>query len=134
MKRAPSGALFTAGALRDVPMTAIDCSAPPISSHRLQLLSPELMGAQIAERLRATTLRCHQPETLTRRLIPRTGASHKSFMYMDIWDWLREAEKTGRLAITQQTQTRRCRPETAKFADSLVDASCVSPATIMGPP
>jgi len=62
------------------------------------------------------------------------GRKNKSFMCMGIWDWFRKAEKSGRLAITQQTQTWRCRPEIAEFADALFDASCgfdptVSPNT-----
>lgn len=52
------------------------------------------------------------------------GRKNKSFMYMGIWNWFRKAERAGRLAITQQTQTWRCRPEIAKFADALFDASC----------
>ena len=32
------------------------CSAPPISSHRLRLLSPALLGPQVVERLVGTTL------------------------------------------------------------------------------
>lgn len=52
------------------------------------------------------------------------GRKNKSFMYMGIWDWFRKAEKVGRLTITQETETWRCRPEIAEFADSLFDASC----------
>jgi DNA helicase IV len=52
------------------------------------------------------------------------GRKNKSFMYMGIWDWFRKAEQDGQLAIIQQTETRRCRPEIAEFADLLFDASC----------
>lgn len=52
------------------------------------------------------------------------GRKNKSFMYMGIWDWFRKAEQAGQLTITQETETWRCRPEIAEFADSLFDASC----------
>ncbi len=52
------------------------------------------------------------------------GRKNRSFMYMGIWDWFRKAEKAGQLTIAQETETWRCRPEIAEFADSLFDASC----------
>lgn len=50
-------------------------------------------------------------------------AKNKKFMYMGIWAWFRSAEKAGRLAISQRTQTWRCRAEIASLADSIFDSS-----------
>lgn len=46
-------------------------------------------------------------------------ARNKKYMYMNIWDWFREKQAVGELEITQRSETRRCRPEIALFADSL---------------
>lgn len=44
---------------------------------------------------------------------------NKKFMFMGIWDWFRNEEKSGRLTISQQRETWRCAPAIALLADSL---------------
>lgn len=43
------------------------------------------------------------------------------YKFMKVWNWFRERETQGRLVITQSSETWRCRPEIAEFADSLFD-------------
>lgn len=50
------------------------------------------------------------------------GSKNKAYMYMGIWIWFLQAERSGRLTITQRAETWRCRPEIAAFADSLFEA------------
>jgi superfamily I DNA/RNA helicase len=44
---------------------------------------------------------------------------NKKYMYMGIWDWFKKEAKAGRLAITQRSESWRCRPEILAVADSL---------------
>jgi DNA helicase-2/ATP-dependent DNA helicase PcrA len=44
---------------------------------------------------------------------------NKKFMFMGIWAWFLAEAKVGRLSITQRSETWRCRPEIAAFADSI---------------
>lgn len=44
---------------------------------------------------------------------------NKKYKYMRIWDWFRRQEGALQLSIHQECTTFRCRPEIAKFADSL---------------
>jgi len=44
---------------------------------------------------------------------------NKQFMYMAVWDWFRQHQSGGLLAIEHKAETWRCRPEIAAFADSL---------------
>lgn len=41
------------------------------------------------------------------------------YMYMNIWNWLKNCESQGLLSIQQNNITWRCRQEIASFADSL---------------
>lgn len=47
---------------------------------------------------------------------------NKRFKYMGIWKWFLAQEKAGRLAICQRSETWRCHPSIAAFADSLFDS------------
>lgn len=58
------------------------------------------------------------------------GRKNKCYMYMGIWNWFLAAEQAGKLTITQQAETWRCRPEIAAFADSLFDESCGFDTTV----
>ena len=44
---------------------------------------------------------------------------NQKYMYLGIWDWFRQEEKSGRLTITQRSETWRCHPEIAAFADTI---------------
>lgn len=44
---------------------------------------------------------------------------NKQYMYMEIWKWFKQKERTGQLTITQSNKTWRCRSEIALLADSL---------------
>lgn len=46
-------------------------------------------------------------------------SKNKQYKFMKIWDWFKAQERTKRLTIHQENDTRRCRTEIAKFADSL---------------
>ena len=48
---------------------------------------------------------------------------HQQYKFMGIWEWFRAEERAGRLAISQRTQTWRCRHEIAALADSLFGSS-----------
>lgn len=46
-------------------------------------------------------------------------AKNKKYMYMGIWNWFKEQEKSGKLVINQRRDTWRCAPAIAHLADSL---------------
>nr|WP_181035670.1 UvrD-helicase domain-containing protein [Clavibacter michiganensis] len=55
---------------------------------------------------------------------------HKQYKNMQVWNWFRNQEAAGTLAIAHRSETWRCRPEIAAFADSLFDSSWAFPRTI----
>lgn len=44
---------------------------------------------------------------------------NRQYKFMKIWDWFKTQERVKRLTISQECDTRRCRPEIAGLADSL---------------
>ncbi|AXJ09699.1 ATP-dependent exonuclease [Arthrobacter sp. PM3] len=55
---------------------------------------------------------------------------HKQYKNMQVWNWFRRQEAAGRLVITHRSETWRCRPEIAAFADSLFDSGWAFPKTV----
>lgn len=49
---------------------------------------------------------------------------NKQYKFMQIWAWFKKQERARRLAIDQECDTYRCRPEIADFADSLFAPDC----------
>jgi superfamily I DNA/RNA helicase len=48
---------------------------------------------------------------------------NKQFKFMGIWGWFQARTIEGKLIVTQRSETWRCRPEIADFADALFDPS-----------
>ena len=55
---------------------------------------------------------------------------HKKYKNMQVWNWFRSQETAGRLVITHRSETWRCRPEIAAFADSLFGSIWAFPRTV----
>lgn len=55
---------------------------------------------------------------------------HKQYKNMQVWNWFRSQEAAGRLVITHRSETWRCRPEIAAFADSLFESIWAFPRTV----
>lgn len=55
---------------------------------------------------------------------------NKQYKNMQVWNWFRNQEAAGRLVITHRSETWRCRPEIAAFADSLFDSIWAFPPTV----
>jgi superfamily I DNA/RNA helicase len=49
---------------------------------------------------------------------------------MQVWNWFRSQETAGSLAISHRSETWRCRPEIAAFADSLFEGRWAFPRTV----
>ena len=59
---------------------------------------------------------------------PRSSKNRK-YAYAEAIRWFREREACGRLEITENATTWRCRPEIAKFSDSIFNTTWSFPAT-----
>jgi DNA helicase II / ATP-dependent DNA helicase PcrA len=46
-------------------------------------------------------------------------SKNKQYKFMKVWDWFNAQERARRLTISQECETRRCRPEITELADSL---------------
>ncbi|WP_210252852.1 UvrD-helicase domain-containing protein [Arthrobacter zhaoguopingii] len=83
-----------------------------------------------------TLLRSAVPLTMVgdvRQAVITTSPSerkHKQYKNMQVWNWFRSQEAAGRLVITYRSETWRCRPEIAAFADSLFDSVWAFPKTV----
>ncbi len=109
--------------------------------HRLQCLYDEILidevqdlssyDWEIIDALLMSSLDVHMVGDIRQAVLatnPR-GQKNKRYAYADSMKWFREREARGILEISDNSETWRCRPEIAAFADTIFDSSWTFPPT-----
>jgi DNA helicase II / ATP-dependent DNA helicase PcrA len=110
-------------------MRRLQCICEEVLIDEVQDLSAH--DWEIIDRLLHSTVDVHMVGDIRQAVLatnPRSS-KNKKYAYADSVHWFQEREAKGILEISESSETWRCRPEIAAFADTIFDAGCGFPVT-----